>query len=102
MLIYLNDEDLSHEIKNGKVLIDFYADWCGPCRMISPLLEELNSADNSIKIIKINIDKHEDIAKKYNVMSIPMLMLFENGNKIKENVGFLNKDELNQFIKNND
>lgn len=91
-------ENFNEVIKEGKVLVDFYADWCGPCRMLGPVLEEVSS-EGTIKIVKVNVDSDEDIAKKYGVMSIPTLILFENGDEIKRNVGFIPKEEVIQFIK---
>lgn len=97
MLLHLKNEDLNEEIKEGKVLVDFYADWCGPCKMLAPVLEEL-SEERGTKIIKINVDEHEDLARKYAVMSIPTLIYFEEGNEKKKNVGFLPKDALVNWL----
>ncbi len=91
-------EDFNEIIKDGKVLVDFYADWCGPCRMLGPVLEEI-SDEGIIKIVKVNVDKDEDVTRKYGVMSIPTLILFENGTEIKRNTGFIPKEEVMQFIK---
>ena len=83
---------------NNKVLVDFYADWCGPCRMLAPVLEEISN-ENIIKIVKVNVDNHEDIARRYGVMSIPTLVLFENGNEQKRNTGFIPREAVEDFIK---
>lgn len=83
---------------NNKVLVDFYADWCGPCRMLAPVLEEISN-ENIIKIVKVNVDNHEDIARRYGVMSIPTLVLFENGNEQKRNTGFIPREAVENFIK---
>lgn len=82
-MIKLDKENFDEVIKEGRVLVDFYADWCGPCRMLAPVLEEISN-ENIIKIVKVNVDNHEDIARRYGVMSIPTLILFENGNEQKE------------------
>ena len=79
-------------------MVDFYADWCGPCKSLAPVLENYSN-NNDIKIVKINVDEQQDLAMKYGVMSIPNLILFDNKNKVKENVGFLTDDELKDFIK---
>ena len=79
MLKYLKNEDFNSEIKNGLVLVDFYADWCGPCRMVGPIVEELSNEIEGLKVIKINVDEREDVAKEYGIMSIPTLILFRDG-----------------------
>ena len=94
MIKYLK-EDFEKEILNGKVLVDFYADWCGPCRMMGEVLEEVKDID----ILKVNVDKFPLIAQQFDVMSIPTLILFENGEVKKTNVGFLDSDGINEFIK---
>lgn len=94
MVKYL-DSNFDNEIKNKKVLVDFYADWCGPCRMMGEVLENING----IEILKVNVDKFPEIAQRYMVMSIPTLLLMQDGQVIKSNVGFMNEDEVNEFIK---
>ena len=85
-------------IKKDLVLIDFYADWCGPCRMLLPNLEKLES-DKNITIKKVNVDNSHDLSKKYGVMSIPTLILFSKGKELKKNTGYLSYEELEEFIK---
>lgn len=94
MLKYLKNEDFNEEIKNGMVLVDFYADWCGPCRMISPIVEELSNEIDSLKVIKVNVDEREDVAKVYGIMSIPTLILFRDGQMEKKQLGFVPKEVL--------
>ena len=93
MIKYLKN-DLEQEIGSGRVLVDFYADWCGPCRMMGTVLEEISGID----ILKVNVDKHPLVAQKYGVISIPALFLFENGKIIKNSVGFMEKESLINFI----
>ena len=95
-MIHLEKEDFNELISNGFHLVDFYAEWCGPCKMLSPILEEM--ADN-VDIIKVNVDEHEDLAREYGVMSIPTLIFFKDGNILKEEVGFHSKEELEEIIK---
>lgn len=90
-----NGEDFNEIIKE-KVLVDFYADWCGPCKMLAPVLE---SVTNDIKVVKVNVDKHNDLAREYGVMSIPCLILFDGCKEIKRNVGFMPESKLKEFIK---
>lgn len=83
---------------NQPVLIDFYADWCGPCKMIAPVLEELSKQyEGKIEIVKLNVDQ-EDLGKEYGVMSIPNLIVFKDGKVAKQVVGFQPKPMLEQLI----
>lgn len=94
MIKIYNGEDFDSLIKK-RVLVDFYADWCGPCKMLGPVLEKLDSID----VIKVNVDNFGDLAKKYGVMSIPCVILFEDGKEIKRNIGFMNETKVKEFIK---
>ena len=94
-MINLGNNDFNSEISNGMVLVDFYADWCGPCKMMHTVLKDL---DNDIKIVVVDIDKREDLANKYNIMSIPTLMFFKDGNLIKKNIGFTPKNIIEEWI----
>lgn len=77
------------------VLVDFYADWCGPCKMMAPIVEEIaKEVDGKAKVGKINVDENPDIAVEYNVMSIPTLIIFKNGKETKRFVGVTDKEEL--------
>lgn len=77
------------------VLVDFYADWCGPCKMMSPVLEELSQElDGKIKIVKINVDNNPDLSSEYGVMSIPNMIVFENGKQKENIVGARSKQDL--------
>ena len=98
MLIHLKDEKFNEEIKSGVVLVDFYADWCGPCKMVAPIIEELASERSDTKFIKVNVDEHEDIAKEYGIMSIPTMIVFKDGKEIKKNIGFIPKEEIISLI----
>lgn len=94
MIKYLEKEnDFDNEIKTD-VLVDFYADWCGPCKMMGKVLESAN-----YNILKVNVDNYPNIAKEYGVMSIPTLILFKGGKEIKKNIGFMNTDGLEEFLK---
>lgn len=77
-------------------IIDFYADWCGPCKMLGRVLEQLENID----IIKINVDEYEELAKEYKVMSIPYLLIIKDGEIKKELIGFRSKEDLEEEIKN--
>ena len=94
MIKYLNNENFNEEINKEKVLVDLYADWCGPCRAMGEVLENINDLD----ILKVNVDEHPDIAAKYGVMSIPTVIVFSKGEEIKKQVGFLSKDDLLNWL----
>ena len=90
-MIYLEKNNLEELINNDICLVDFYADWCGPCKMMD---EVLNEIDNEINIIKVNTDKFPKIIFKYRIMSIPTIILFKDGKKVQELVGFQSKETL--------
>ena len=93
-----NDKNFENDVLSQEfVVVDFFADWCGPCRMISPFLEEIQQ-ELGVEIVKINIDESPDIATKYDIMSIPTLMIFKNGEKISVNVGAASKARLSDWI----
>ena len=94
MIKYL-EKNFDEEIKNKRLLVDFYADWCGPCRMMGSVLENMHDID----ILKVNVDKFSDIAQRFGIMSIPTLILFQNGDAIKTHVGMMNEEEIKDFIK---
>lgn len=94
-MIHLEKESDFDNLIQGNVLVDFYANWCGPCKMLGPILEEVSDL---IQIVKVDVDNFEEISKKYRVMSIPTIVLFKNGEEIKRNVGFIDKNTLEKFI----
>ena len=95
LIHYENDFD---SLIKERAVVDFYATWCRPCKMFGPIFEEL-SEDSDINFVKLDVDKNEDIARKYGVMTIPTVILFENGEEVKKHIGLMNKEELEEFIK---
>ena len=91
-------EEFNEIIKKERVLVDFYADWCGPCKMLGPVLEEIATEKDDIEIVKLNVDNFFTLAKKYGVMSIPALKIFSQGSVVKQTEGFLTKGELLDFL----
>ena len=98
-VIEINDKNIDEVIKEGKVLVDCYATWCGPCRMLAPIIEEIATEKNNIKFCKLNVDDNPDTSIKYGIMSIPTLLIFENGKLKSQTVGFKDKNELNELLK---
>ncbi len=84
----------------GRVLVDFYADWCGPCKMLGPILEDVAEEIPELKIVKVNVDEAQGIAQQYGVMSIPTVYLFDAGMKAGRFVGVKSKEEILDFIEN--
>ena len=96
-IIHLEEEkEFTKLTKTNKILVDFFATWCGPCKMLGPVLEKTNS---KIKVIKVDTDEFEELARKYGVMSIPTLVLLEEGKEVKRHIGFIDQDNLEKFLK---
>ena len=102
MAIYeITEDNFEQEVLLSKepVLVDFWAQWCGPCIMLSPLMEQVSNEVVGSKIAKINIDEQQKLAAKYNVASIPTLLLFENGKVVKQSIGLVSKSAILQLLK---
>ena len=99
-VITVTKENFAEEVLKSSlpVLIDFNADWCGPCRMIRPMLDDIAANNDNIKIVSINIDDEDELADKYEVSSIPCLVLIKDGKEVNRNVGLIAKDQLESFI----
>ena len=81
------------------VLVDFFANWCGPCKMLSPIVDEVAKENEQIKVVKIDVDNAQDLAAKYGVMSIPTLVVIKNGKETNRSVGLIDKSEILNLIK---
>ena len=99
-VIEVNKSNFEKEVISSgkKVLADFNADWCGPCKMLKPIIEEFANNNTDIKVVSINIDNEDELSEKYNVSSIPCLVLFDKGKEIKRNVGLISRDDLDNLI----
>ena len=100
-IIKVNSQNFEEEvIKSEKpVLIDFYADWCGPCKMLSPIIDEIAEENSDIKVVKVNVDDSQDLAMKYQVMSIPTLVVIKKGEEVNRSVGLIDKAQVLNLIK---
>lgn len=95
MIKYFTGDDFEKEVSEGITLVDFYADWCGPCKMMGEVLETIEN----INILKVNTDEHTELALNYGIMSIPTLILFKNGSAVNKLIGLQSKEDIIEFVK---
>ena len=100
-VLNVNEENFKKEIESGLVLVDFYADWCGPCKMLAPVLDELAGEVDGLKVVKVNVDESRAIAAEYKVSSIPNLTLIKDGVTVSQEMGFKPKEILKAWIESN-
>ena len=102
-VLHIDDSQFEEEVlKSDKpVFVDFWAQWCGPCKMVGPIVEELAEEMENVKFVKVDIDQNQASAAKSGVMSIPNMLLFKDGNIVNRQIGALPKNELKAFIENN-
>lgn len=103
MLLHVGDNNFEQEVEKeaGLVLVDFWATWCGPCRMIAPIIDELSNEMPQVKFAKVDVDQNPNISSKYRITSIPTLMVFKAGEVVDTIVGFRPKQELEQILRRN-
>lgn len=101
MIKHLTSKDFKNYIDKEWTLVDFYADWCGPCRMLSSVIDELSKSYNEVKWAKINVDEELELAQMFAVMSIPRVILFHDGKQVASFEGFRSKEQLIDFIEMN-
>jgi thioredoxin 1 len=103
-LVAVSDDAFDHEVlkANKPVLVDFWAPWCGPCKQIAPVLEELATEfQDKVKFVKLNVEDHHEVAGKYDIRSIPTLIIYKDGNPVATQIGGLSKSALAKFINEN-
>ena len=100
-MIHLEKNNLDELIKEGTHLLDFYAEWCGPCKMLSPILEKVEEdSKGEFNIVKIDVDESYDVAKKYGIMSVPTMIIFKDGDEQEKIVGLRQKNQIEDAVRN--
>lgn len=98
-IVHASDKDFNNEVSEGVVLVDFWAPWCGPCKMIAPALEELDKEfANKVKIVKVNVDDNQQVASELGVMSIPALFVYKDGQIVEKEIGFRPKEGILEML----
>ncbi len=97
MIKHLTEENFKEYVKDKKVLVDFYATWCGPCKMLGMVMESFNNK-GAIDIVKIDVDGAPNLSSEYKIFSVPTLIIFENGKEVKRRSGFMTEDELESWV----
>lgn len=101
MEVKLTKDNFEAEVTNSlkPVLVDFWAEWCGPCRMLAPVLEEVAGArEADLAVGKVNVDEEPELAARFGILSIPTLILFDGGEPVKKTIGYLSRPELDEFL----
>ncbi len=99
MLLHVdNTKTFEENLNKGRVLVDFYADWCGPCQMLSPLVEDLSKEDNELTIMKVNVDELPELARKYGISSIPSLIYLVDGEIKNRRIGYIPLRDLKKLV----
>ena len=97
MIKDITEKDFDEVLKKDRVLVDFYATWCGPCKMLGMVMEKYDKKEK-IDIVKIDVDNAPNLSNKYKVLSIPTLIIFENGKEVKRTMGFMSEEELEKWV----
>ena len=97
----LKTNEFMEAVNNGTSVVDFYADWCGPCKVLGPVMETVSGKITDVNFYKVNVDESEEVAAKYGIMSIPAVFMFKNGKPIARTVGFMPEEELTSWVNNN-
>lgn len=99
-VIDLDEKKFKEMVIDSKeeMLVDFYADWCGPCKMMAPILESIAEDDNSFKVARIDTDEADDLSREYGIMSIPCIIYFKDGKEVSRSVGLVSKDDLLKIV----
>lgn len=96
-----NENNFNELVTNDITIVDFFATWCGPCKMLGPVLEEIASERDEVKVVKIDVDENASLAKTYGIMSVPTMILFKDGKQIATKNGYMPKELINSWIEEN-
>lgn len=99
-LLSINEDNFEKSVKKGVSIVDFWAIWCGPCRLMGPIVEEIAKEMTDINVYKLNVDDHPELTAKFNIMSIPTIIIFKDGEEVDQTVGVVSKSVLANKIKN--
>ena len=95
----IKENEFENEVlKKDVALVDFFADWCGPCKIMSPIIDEISNENKNANILKINVDESQELASKYQITSIPAICIFKNGELVKKFIGVTEKEEIEKFL----
>ena len=94
----INSQEFNNTIESGVVVVDFFATWCGPCKMLSPVIDELSGELENVNFVKVDIDQSMDLAQKFKIVSVPTLKVFKNGEEVDTLMGFMPKEVLKSKV----
>lgn len=102
MIKHIKDQnEFDKEIEKGLVVVDFFATWCGPCRMLAPILEDVSENRDDAMFLKVDVDENYELAKSFGIMSVPTVLFFKDGSLVDKSIGLINSEKINQFIDKN-
>lgn len=100
MIKYIeNKKQFEEEIKNNKVIVDFYAEWCGPCQLLAPILENIAKENDNVVVLKIDVDKNTELAREHGILSIPTIEIYKNSKLVDKKIGLLSKEEIEDLLR---
>ena len=96
-----NENQFNKSIETGLTVVDFFATWCGPCRMLAPILEDVSETRDDVKFLKVDVDENFELAKSFGIMSVPTVLFFKDGKLVDKSIGLINSEKINQIIDKN-
>ncbi len=96
-----NQSEFEETIKNGLSVVDFFATWCGPCRMLSPILENASEKHSDVSFCKVDVDENYELAKSFGIMSVPTILIFKDGSLVDKSIGLISLDKISEIVEKN-